>query len=114
MEGLLIPTVLHVDDDENMRVLVAKVLELYKFSVVSASSIEEAYRLLDSRDWYCVICDGTIDDRYDGFRLAQELQNRNYRVVMFTGEAGARAPNGIPLVEKGQRNFMELLINSIC
>lgn len=70
-------TVLVVEDDDDLRELLQRVLEDERYAVATASDGEAALRLLDTRDAPQLILLDMRMPRMGGAELARELRKRN-------------------------------------
>ncbi|MGM1045160.1 MAG: response regulator transcription factor [Bacillota bacterium] len=69
--------VLVVEDDKNLRKLIAASLEQYNYQVLQAASSKEALYLLESNQVDLMISDIMMPE-VDGYELTQMLRNANY------------------------------------
>ncbi|MCD9185107.1 MAG: sigma-54 dependent transcriptional regulator [Pyrinomonadaceae bacterium] len=79
-----------IDDEPQVRNFVADVLQTSGWKVSTAGSAEEAYVLLDEKQWLLVFCDVMLGeaDGYEILRNFSKLQNEA-RFVMMTGHGSA-------------------------
>jgi DNA-binding response OmpR family regulator len=81
-------TVLIVDDEPSLRLLCRVNLELERYRVLEAGTLEDARRLLETDDVDVIILDVHVGDG-DGRDLLEELRAREstVKVAMLTGSA---------------------------
>src|SRR5689334_25443887 len=78
-----------VDDERNLRLVVQEELSRQGHEVVTAADGEEAWEVLESRDFDVLLCDINMP-RLDGMGLLRRLCEKNPNrpeVIMLTGQA---------------------------
>ncbi|BAB76626.1 response regulator [Anabaena sp. FACHB-709] len=86
-------TILMVDDDENMRFLIAEIFEIYGTKVMTATNPLEAFELIRKIKLDLLISDINMPER-NGYWLIQQVRtltdskNREIPAIAFTGDAG--------------------------
>jgi DNA-binding NtrC family response regulator len=97
--------VLIVDDEDDVRELVAQGLELRGFTVAPASSAEAALETLQSKEFDAVLTDLQMNGM-DGLELGKRvIENRSIPVVLLTGKANMEAAIGA--VRAGLDDFLQ-------
>lgn len=79
-----------IDDERNITALVAEVLRSEGWEVTEASSAEEAFQILETRNWAAVFCDVKLGGA-DGFTVLRRFKQDMPAtpVVLMTGHASA-------------------------
>ncbi len=79
-------TILHLDDEDAIRELVAAYLTLQGYRVLSAASRVEALKVIEREKPQLVICDLQLDES-DGIRAIEQIKAvlRDVPVILFTG-----------------------------
>src|SRR5450432_4249837 len=79
-----------VEDDPQVRSFVSQVLSEDGWDVSEAASAEDAFTMLDDRDWALVVCDVNLGGQ-DGFSVLHRFKEHlpNSQVVLITGKASA-------------------------
>jgi CheY-like chemotaxis protein len=82
-----IPRVLLVDDNDSIRTTMQLVLELNKFEVVAASSVNEALGHIARDKFDVLLCDLHMPGRGDGLTVVSAMRHANARAVtlVFSG-----------------------------
>ncbi len=95
--------VLVVDDEESIREGLREYLEMEGCQVATASSAEEALRLLESNNFDFVFCDLYLPEK-DGVWLVKEAMARGWRgkMVFITGYAGELMEEVKELIRSGR------------
>src|SRR5437762_9545314 len=78
-----------VDDEKNLRLVIQKELMRQGHSVETACDGEEAWEILETRDFDVILCDINMP-RLDGMSLLRRLVDQNQNrpeVIMLTGQA---------------------------
>jgi two-component system, cell cycle sensor histidine kinase and response regulator CckA len=101
-------TIMVVDDEPDLRELVAQVLESDGYRVLSASSGAEALDLWTKRsgDVHLLLTDMVMPDGFTGRKLADRLQSEDprLRVIFSSGYTAGQTCAELANVEK--RNFL--------
>ena len=81
------PTVLLVDDNEQVRTSLRKVLEVSQFRVSTAANVGEALHLIDKEPFDVLLCDLHMPGAGDGFTVVSAMRHTNPDAVtlVFTG-----------------------------
>lgn len=90
---------LAVDDDDLVRTVLVRQLELLGFHATAAADTAEALAALDADDAITVLLtDRRLGDGEDGCTLAQESRARRpgLRIVFMSGAADGVSPEGFP------------------
>ena len=85
--------ILHVDDLENWRGIIPRVLSEHE--VVSFSTLKDAKAA--GLDFDAFIVDGSIDRQFDGIAWAKELQKAGKKVAILSG---GNPVDGVPFFDK--------------
>ena len=85
-----LPNALVIDDEEQVRALVAEVLRTDGWEVSEAGTAEEAFQILHKQPWMLVFCDVVLGgtDGYEVLRRFVEEQ-QDARFVLMTGHGSA-------------------------
>lgn len=88
MKSLL--TALVIDDETQVRSLIAQVLSVEGWDVSEASTAEEAFRMLHSRKWMLVFCDVVLGGP-DGYQVLRRFteEQPEARFILMTGHGSA-------------------------
>ena len=100
-QGQDLPTVLVVEDDPLLQVMVEEALDEGGFKVATVGSAEEAITLLTGKTAaYCaLITDINLAGGMDGWEIARKAReiDAGFPIVYMTGAAGAEWPSkGVP------------------
>jgi signal transduction histidine kinase len=95
-----------VDDEEAVRNLCTRTLEGMGFSVESAANAEEAWRLLNARDFDCVLTDISMPGPMDGTALTEEVRGRfpETDILIMTGDPNLRT--AVATLKHGARDYL--------
>ncbi len=74
--------ILIVDDDKDLSFIISEMLESYGYSVTTAESGEEAFKLLSSNSFHLILLDINLPDT-TGLELCQELRKVSQIPVIF-------------------------------
>jgi CheY-like chemotaxis protein len=82
-----IPSVLLVDDNDQVRITLGAVLEANQFQVTSAASVSEALQLISNQSFDVLLCDLHMPGAGDGFTVVSAMRhtNENAITLVFTG-----------------------------
>jgi DNA-binding response OmpR family regulator len=107
--------VLCVEDNPDTCHMITTVLS--GFEIVSAFSVEEAWRLYNNETFSLIILDYRLDDG-NGIELCERIRRRDYQtpIIFMTGhsdigEANVRMAGGQRLVRKGDPAFLDSIRN---
>jgi CheY-like chemotaxis protein len=81
------PSVLLVDDNEQVRTTLCAVLEANQFRVTSAANVSEALQLIGKHTFDVLLCDLHMPGAGDGFTVVSAMRhtNENAITLVFTG-----------------------------
>jgi CheY-like chemotaxis protein len=81
------PSVLLVDDNDQVRITLGAVLEANQFQVTSAASVSEALQLISNQSFDVLLCDLHMPGAGDGFTVVSAMRhtNENAITLVFTG-----------------------------
>jgi len=81
------PSVLLVDDNEQVRTTLGAVLEANQFRVTSAANVSEALQLIGKHTFDVLLCDLHMPGAGDGFTVVSAMRhtNENAITLVFTG-----------------------------
>lgn len=79
-------SILLVEDDAELRLLLEHVLLGAGYEVDSAAGVEAAYALLDSRAYDLVLADGRLEDG-TGMMVAEQAAENGAKTLIITGYA---------------------------
>jgi FixJ family two-component response regulator len=105
------PTVKHdgeifiVDDDDNMRDLLASILSLEGFPITTFSDGETFLRKAGSQTPVCLFLDVIMPGR-SGLEILKELHARQYPAPIFLISARDESPNVVEAFRNGARDFL--------
>lgn len=77
------PSVLFVDDEENIRTLLAMALDSKGFKVTAAGTVPEALRLISTRSFDVLIADLNVGYAGDGFTVVSAMRRTQPKAATF-------------------------------
>ena len=97
--------ILHVEDDLDWRIIVARELEELGYNFIQFENLDEAKKIfnLDPSKFDCVICDGNLQEASDGLIWAEQLYTSNIKVLVISLNISDFMGFRLPFVDK--RNF---------
>ncbi len=107
-------SILVVDDDENIRIVLQKTLENEGYHVSTSKSAEEALNTLQRSFFHVVITDIMMAEM-SGVELLLKIKEMNYLMQIFIMTSHSTLPNVIQCMQGGAYDFFEkpLKINDI-
>ena len=107
-------SILVVDDDENIRMVLQKSLEKEGYHVSTCKSAEEALKTLQRSFFHVVITDIMMAEM-TGVELLLKLKEMNYLMQIFIMTSHSTLPNVIQCMQGGAYDFFEkpLKINDV-
>lgn len=76
--------ILHVEDSEEDRELVERIVDALGHIIVSVPNTERADDALHADPFDLIICDGTLKSKEDGLRWAERQKARGRRIVVLS------------------------------
>jgi DNA-binding response OmpR family regulator len=77
------PRILFVDDEENIRLMLGKVLERNGFAVTSVGSVPEALKFITEQAFDLLIADLNVGSQGDGFTVVSAMRRTHPQAVTF-------------------------------
>ena len=99
-------SILVVDDDENIRLVLQKSLEKEGYHVSTAKSAEEALNTLQRSFFHVVITDIMMSEM-TGVELLLKIKELNYLMQIFIMTSHSTLPNVIKCMQGGAYDFFE-------
>ena len=99
-------SILVVDDDENIRVVLQKTLEKKGYHVSTCKSAEEALITLQRSFFHVVITDILMAEM-SGVELLHKIKEMNYLMQIFIMTSHSTLPNVIQCMQGGAYDFFE-------
>ena len=99
-------SILVVDDDENIRLVLQKSLEKEGYHVSTAKSAEEALNTLQRSFFHVVITDIMMSEM-TGVELLLKIKELNYLMQIFIMTSHSTLPNVIQCMQGGAYDFFE-------
>ena len=99
-------SILVVDDDENIRMVLRQSLEKEGYHVSTANSSEEALNTLQRSFFHVVITDIMMAEM-SGVELLQEIKEMNSLMQIFVMTSHGTLPNVIQCMQGGAYDFFE-------
>jgi DNA-binding NtrC family response regulator len=97
--------VLLIDDEENLRSLMARVIELEGFKVVQAKEIKQGLRVLDSEDIHVVITDVRLPDG-NGVELTKTIKEKYPATEVIVLTAFGTISDGVTAIKNGAFDYL--------
>ena len=99
-------SILVVDDDENIRLVLQKSLEKEGYHVSTSKSAEEALQTLQRSFFHVVITDIMMEEM-TGVELLLKIKEMNYLIQIFIMTSHSTLPNVIKCMQGGAYDFFE-------
>ena len=99
-------SILVVDDDENIRMVLQKTLEKEGYHVSTSKSAEEALKTLQRSFFHVVITDIMMAEM-TGVELLLKIKELNYLMQIFIMTSHSTLPNVIKCMQGGAYDFFE-------
>jgi len=97
--------ILIIDDEENLRKLLARVIELEGYAVIQASNVKEAIRLLNKENIQVVISDVRLPDG-NGVELTTRIRKEYPGVEVIVLTAYGTIQDGVNAIKNGAFDYL--------
>jgi DNA-binding NtrC family response regulator len=97
--------ILIIDDEEKIRTLLSRIIELEGFEVHQASTCKTGLKAMESVDFEVVICDVKLPDG-NGVDLAKEIKERNPNTEVIMLTAFGNIPDGVQAIKNGAFDYI--------
>jgi DNA-binding NtrC family response regulator len=98
-------TVLIIDDEENLRSLMARVIELEGFKVIQAKDIKQGLKALDQEDIQVVITDVRLPDG-NGIDLTRTIKEKFATIEVIVLTAFGTIEDGVTAIKYGAFDYL--------
>ncbi len=80
------PSILYIDDDEDMRIITSKILKKHGYTIISVESGQDALQLIKEKNGYDLIVTDYYLSDMDGSELIEKIKEEiNIPIVLMTG-----------------------------
>jgi two-component system, NtrC family, response regulator len=97
--------VLIIDDEEQLRKLLSRIISLEGFAVEQAGTLKAAWNLLARQEPDIVLCDVKLPDG-DGVRFVKELKEKHPLVEIILLTAFGNIPDGVQAMKNGAFDYI--------
>lgn len=97
--------ILIIDDEENLRKLLARVIELEGYAVIQAANIKEAIRILNKENIHVVISDVRLPDG-NGVELTSRIRKEYPGVEVIVLTAYGTIQDGVNAIKNGAFDYL--------
>ncbi|CAN5299058.1 sigma-54 dependent transcriptional regulator [soil metagenome] len=97
--------VLIIDDEEQLRNLLARLIRLEGFSVIEAANIKAAHKAIEKDEPDVILCDVKLPDG-NGVRFIKEIKDRHPIVEIILLTAYGNIPDGIQAMKNGAFDYI--------
>jgi DNA-binding NtrC family response regulator len=97
--------ILIIDDEEQLRKLLSRIISLEGFSVEQAGTLKQAWSLLAQQEPHIVLCDVKLPDG-DGVRFVKELKEKHPLVEIILLTAFGNIPDGVQAIKNGAFDYI--------
>lgn len=98
-------SILLIDDEEQLRKLLSRIISLEGFSVEQAGTLKAAWALLAQKEPDIVLCDVKLPDG-DGVRFVKELKEKHPLVEIILITAFGNIPDGVQAIKNGAFDYI--------
>ena len=98
-------SILIVDDEENLRKLLSRVIELEGYSVTQAPTIKDAIKLLGNNSYQVVVSDVKLPDG-NGVDLAAKIKNEFPGTEIIVLTAFGTIEDGVKAIKNGAFDYL--------
>jgi two-component system NtrC family response regulator len=100
-----VPNILIIDDEENLRKLLARVIELEGYTVFQAGSVKEGMKQLSKESINVVISDVKLPDG-NGVDLAARIKKEHPSIEVIVLTAYGTIPDGVKAIKNGAFDYL--------
>jgi DNA-binding NtrC family response regulator len=97
--------ILLIDDEEQLRKLLSRIISLEGFAVEQAGTLKAAWQLLSRQEPDIVLCDVKLPDG-DGVRFVKELKEKHPLVEIILLTAFGNIPDGVQAIKNGAFDYI--------
>lgn len=94
-----------IDDEEKLRKLMARIIELEKFHVFQAEDAATALKKIEQQDFDAIICDVKLPDA-NGVELIQEIKKIQPLTEVILLTAYGNIPDGVQAIKNGAFDYI--------
>jgi len=98
-------TILLIDDEEQLRKLLSRIITLEGFVVAQAGTLKMAWAILAQREPDIVLCDVKLPDG-DGVRFVKELKEKHPLIEIILLTAFGNIPDGVQAIKNGAFDYI--------
>jgi two-component system, NtrC family, response regulator len=99
------PQILIIDDEANLRGLLARILRLEGYEIAESGTAREGLKQLEKGDFQLVLCDVKLPDAH-GVSLVLELKTRFPQVEVILLTAYGNIPDGVQAIKNGAFDYL--------
>nr|WP_297169484.1 sigma-54 dependent transcriptional regulator [uncultured Dysgonomonas sp.] len=97
--------ILLIDDEEKLRKLMARIIELEKFQVFQAEDATTALKKMEQQDFDAIICDVKLPDA-NGVELIQQIKKIQPLTEVILLTAYGNIPDGVQAIKNGAFDYI--------
>ncbi|QIK58752.1 sigma-54-dependent Fis family transcriptional regulator [Dysgonomonas sp. HDW5A] len=97
--------ILLIDDEEKLRKLMARIIELEKFQVFQAEDAATALKKIEQQDFDAIICDVKLPDA-NGVELIQQIKKIQPLTEVILLTAYGNIPDGVQAIKNGAFDYI--------
>jgi len=97
--------ILLIDDEEQLRKLLSRIISLEGFTVEQAGTLKAAWALLAQKEPDIVLCDVKLPDG-DGVRFVKELKEKHPLIEIILLTAFGNIPDGVQAIKNGAFDYI--------
>lgn len=97
--------ILLIDDEEKLRKLMARIIELEKFQVFQAENALTALKKIEQQDFDAIICDVKLPDA-NGIELIQQIKKLQPLTEIILLTAYGNIPDGVQAIKNGAFDYI--------
>ncbi len=101
----LVAKVLIIDDEEKIRSLLSRIIELEGFDVYQAPTCKAGLKKIETTDFDVVLCDVKLPDG-NGVDLVKEIKTRNSTTEVILLTAFGNIPDGVQAIKNGAFDYI--------
>lgn len=94
-----------IDDEEKLRKLMARIIELEKFQVFQAENAATALKKIEQQDFDAIICDVKLPDA-NGVELIQQIKKMQPLTEVILLTAYGNIPDGVQAIKNGAFDYI--------
>ncbi|MBK9248191.1 MAG: sigma-54-dependent Fis family transcriptional regulator [Ignavibacteria bacterium] len=100
------PTILILDDEENLRRLMAQILELEDFEVLQAATWKAALKRLETHSIDVILCDVKLPDSENGVELTRIIKLHYPQIEVIVLTAFGNISDGVLAIKNGAFDYI--------